>query len=211
MSIDRHDPRLTSYALGELDPREAAILEAELGESPDGQRRSPRFARRANCCAALTAEPAPTLRPSARGEIIAAAEAAHSQPVTANEHVGAAAAPRRPNRRVRTRTRLVVATSRRRGRLGRAAAGNGRPLDAGGSFRTRSGTTASCHARWDCFDGHDPTRQLHHRSQRSIAGRPCVVAACAADRGLVGYCSVRHATIKHARTGRAELPSRRSQ
>ncbi len=38
MSIDRHDPRLTSYALGELDPREAAILEAELGESPDGQR-----------------------------------------------------------------------------------------------------------------------------------------------------------------------------
>ncbi len=32
------DPRLTAYALGELDPREAAILEAELGESPDGQR-----------------------------------------------------------------------------------------------------------------------------------------------------------------------------
>ena len=38
MTLESNDPRLTAYALGELDAHEAAHLEAELGESPDGQR-----------------------------------------------------------------------------------------------------------------------------------------------------------------------------
>ncbi|HEY2840126.1 MAG TPA: von Willebrand factor type A domain-containing protein, partial [Pirellulales bacterium] len=38
MTLDPHDPRLTAYAIGELDAREAALVEAELGQSPDAAR-----------------------------------------------------------------------------------------------------------------------------------------------------------------------------
>jgi len=38
MTLDPNDARLTAYALGELDAREAALVEAELGQSPEAAR-----------------------------------------------------------------------------------------------------------------------------------------------------------------------------
>jgi len=75
MTDSTNDPRLTAYALGELDPREAAILEAELGESPDGQRALAEIRHMAGLLGtALAGERVLALSPAARERIVCAAE-----------------------------------------------------------------------------------------------------------------------------------------
>ncbi|HEY4310313.1 MAG TPA: von Willebrand factor type A domain-containing protein [Pirellulales bacterium] len=84
MSFSSFDPRLTADALGELDAADAAKLEAELGESPDGQRALAEIRQTAQLLRdALSAEPAPTLPLAARDQIIAAAT---ESPAPATEH-----------------------------------------------------------------------------------------------------------------------------
>jgi Ca-activated chloride channel family protein len=89
MSLQANDPRLTAYALGELSQREAAILEAELDESPDGQRALVEIRKTADLLrAALASELAPELTTEIRERIIAG-----GQVTSANGEVGAAASP----------------------------------------------------------------------------------------------------------------------
>ena len=72
MSPEANDPRLTAYALGELDEREAAIFEAELRQSPDGQRALAEIRHTAEMLRqALATEAAPELTAEVRERIIA--------------------------------------------------------------------------------------------------------------------------------------------
>ncbi len=83
MTLRSDDPRLTAYALGELDEKEIAQLEAELGESPEGQRALAEIRQaaelvRSALAAELVSEPLPKfeLGRDARAQITAAAAVA---------------------------------------------------------------------------------------------------------------------------------------
>ncbi|MHC4947846.1 MAG: vWA domain-containing protein [Planctomycetota bacterium] len=73
MKIDTNDPTLTAYALGELEPDEAARLEAALA-APENEaaRRTVDAVRRtaSELADALAAEPAPTLTESQRRRVL---------------------------------------------------------------------------------------------------------------------------------------------
>jgi Ca-activated chloride channel family protein len=113
MKLEPNDPRLTAYALGELAPREAAILEAELAESPEGQRALVEIRHTAELLRqALAAEPAPALSSDERARIIAATGAAGAE---ALERAGSG--PHAP-----ARARPVSPAARRTGWLRRNAA-----------------------------------------------------------------------------------------
>jgi Ca-activated chloride channel family protein len=75
MKIDRNDPRLTAYALGELDPEERAAIESELARNPGLQQELEEIRRTAELVSsALAAEPTSLLAETQVQEIIAKAE-----------------------------------------------------------------------------------------------------------------------------------------
>ncbi|MHC5012103.1 MAG: YfbK domain-containing protein [Planctomycetota bacterium] len=74
MSIDREDPRLTAYALGEMDGREREGFEALLASDPEAQEEVASIRAVAGRLETeLAAEPAPVLMPAQRQTLAAAA------------------------------------------------------------------------------------------------------------------------------------------
>ena len=70
MKFDADDPRLTAFALGELDPEEAAPIERALSESPSLQREIDQIRAMAGSLRAqLSVEASPRLTPAQRETI----------------------------------------------------------------------------------------------------------------------------------------------
>src|SRR5690242_3904582 len=70
MKLNPDDPRLTAYALGELEPGECAAIEAELQNNAECRQAIEEIRRAANALSTeLAAEPCPALRPEQRQKI----------------------------------------------------------------------------------------------------------------------------------------------
>jgi len=75
MSKPFDDPRLTAYALGEMDPAEREAFEAELVDNPEAQRQVEQIRRLADeLTAQLAAEPAAELTDPQRQAVADAAK-----------------------------------------------------------------------------------------------------------------------------------------
>jgi len=81
MKLNPEDPRLTAYALGELEPGERATLEAELQQDPAGREAVEEIRQAAGLLSReLAAEPCPELLPQQREKIDARLEPANVIP-----------------------------------------------------------------------------------------------------------------------------------